>query len=109
MTTPQSIHGWDELQKIYPSAQEVAEGEHHYIYIPEFCLRPNERIEILLCLTQDGGYPTRLYVKNPFPEKGQNWSQKYIRGENWHTFSYGGVNNTLPLMDILTNHAKVLR
>jgi hypothetical protein len=66
-------------------------------------------VDALLSPRLRNGYETRLYLSQPFPGKGQNWSTTSIKGSTWHVCSWNGVPATLPWLEIVACHLGVLK
>jgi hypothetical protein len=102
----------EALKLICANAQVVSEAGMDYIVLPKLKVvtDTSERVLTgLLCPTQQGGYSTRLFLSEPIPERGQNWTSHYILGQNWHVWSWNGVLASLTLAQILSAHLKALR
>jgi hypothetical protein len=99
-----------ELQTIVSGAQEMTEGGITYIHLPQLKLpcAPGA-VEALLCIQQHGGYTTRLFLSQPVPGKGNNWSTHQILGRPWHTWSWNNVPANLRPAEILTGHLGAFR
>ncbi len=63
------------------------------------------RVNGLLGLNHDNPtYPTKLYLSENVGGP-LNWNeQPYLMGQQWHTFSWANVPNTLPIVEILAAH-----
>jgi len=100
-----------ELQAVSPGATEITEGGQVYIHLPTLALpdgcSPN-RVEALLCLTQHGGYPTRLFLSHPVG-RGSNPSSHCILGRTWHTWSWNYIPANLRPIEILAEHLRGLQ
>jgi len=103
----------DELRKVCPGAEAIAEGGFGYIYLPRLRLpvgcQPAEVEGLLRPGPGPDGYTTRLFLSSAFPAKGSNWTVHQILDKQWHTFSYNNVPSDLRLIEILANHLGVLR
>jgi len=97
------------LKSIYPSVEEVPDGNHLYLYFPELKVYSDGEFVSVRALLDCSANSTKLFLSQPFPNKGKNWSTSVISGREWHTFSYDGVSNSLSLISILANHLDVLR
>jgi hypothetical protein len=102
-----------EVRVLCPGAHRMREGEVDYIYLPALHLPPGCDPGEVDALLRPGpgpdGYTTRLFLGQPFPPKGQNWTVHRILDKTWHTFSFNNVPATLRLIEILANHLRVLR
>ncbi len=104
-----SSEDFQSLKSIYPSVEEVRDGNHLYLHFPEMRVYSDGEFVPVSALLDCFTNPTKLFLSQPFHNKGANWSTSVIRGHEWHTFSYGGVSNSLPPISILANHLDVLR
>ncbi len=101
-----------ELKAVAPGARAFEEGGISYIALPDLKITvANEErvIDALLCPMQHGGYTTRLFFAEAFPQKGANWTSHNILSRAWHTWSWNQVPATLSPMQILAAHLKALR
>ena len=89
------------------------EGGVTYVHLPKLRLPPSCGSKDVEGLLRPGpgpdGYTTRLFLSEPCPGKGQNWTVHQILAKTWHTYSYNNVPSDLPLIEIFSNHFKVLR
>ena len=103
----------DALRVVCPGAAVVQEGSVQYVHLPKLRLPPScgsvETEGLLRPGAGPDGYTTRLFLGRPCPGKGQNWSVSQILAKTWHAFSYNNVPADLPLIEIFSNHFKVLR
>jgi hypothetical protein len=102
----------EELKLICADAQVESEAGTDYIVLPNLKVVTGTKERTmtgLLCPAQHGGYSTRLFLSEPIPERGQNWTQHYIAGQNWHVCSWNNVPANLTLMQILSAHLKAFR
>ena len=100
------------LRRIFPEASLFWEAGKQYIHFPILKVPISgvaTDMEGLLCPTEHSGYQTRLFLSQQVPGKGQNWNPHTILGKAWHTWSWNGVEASLPLMDILLGHLRALR
>jgi hypothetical protein len=101
-----------ELERCYGSAQVIAEANFDFVHIEKlkFISDGNEvEVEALLCPQMRDGYATRLFLSQPFPGKGQNWTQHQILGRKWHSWSWQNVPAGQRLVQILLSHLKALK
>ena len=106
----------EELAKLlsfYPKATVSHEAGSSYIFFPEITAvfaGEKRSMRALLCPMKHGGYSTRLFLPEAVHAKGtQNWTQHFILGQQWHTASFNGVPETLPLIEILMAHLRHLK
>ena len=96
----------------YPKATVSQEAGSSYIFLPEITsifAGEKRTLSALLCPMKHGGYSTRLFLSEPIPARGQNWTQHYILGQTLHTPSFNNVPETLPLIQILMSHLRHLK
>jgi len=100
------------LQKVYPAAELWDEGGQPLAFIPGLCFRSAGGIiktDAVLCPRRhsSAGYPTRLFLRQQVPNRGQNWSQHVIRGlSGWWSPSYDNVPPSMPWLEILAAHLR---
>ena len=66
-------------------------------------------VDGLLCPRDHASYTTRLFLSQPFPNRGQNWTVHQIMGRAWHTMSFNNVPASLPWSEILAIHLGQLK
>jgi hypothetical protein len=101
-----------EIQTVSPGATEMREAGQVYIHLPTLALpegcEPN-RLEALLCLSSHSGYSTRLFLSQPIPARGKNWTSHCIFAKGWHTWSWNNVPANIPPIEILVEHLRGLQ
>ena len=102
------------LRIVCPKAEVLIDAGKEYIYLPGLRITTDARVVVMDALLRAGehsGYPTRLFLAEPLPGKGQGggWSAHAIAGRTWHTWSWKGIAETLPLQQILLGHLWALR
>ena len=101
-----------KLRQVYPAAELWDEGGQPLVFIPNLWFRSAGafiKTDGLLCPRQhsSGSYPTRLFLRQQVPNKGQNWAHHVIRGmSDWHSPSYDGVAASMPWIEILATHLR---
>lgn len=101
-----------EIAALIPGARVMPDAGIDYIFLPglKVGVGQEERVlDALLCPVQHGGYSTRLFLAEPLPQRGQNWTIHNILSRSWHTWSWNNVPANLSLMQILSAHLKALR
>lgn len=101
-----------EVAAVVPGAQVMSDGGIDYIFLPglKVTVGQEERVlDALLCPVQHGGYTTRLFLAEPIPQRGQNWTSHNILSRSWHTWSWNNVPASLLPMQILSAHLRALR
>jgi len=100
------------FQKVYPAAELWDEGGEPLVFIPGLCFRTAGsiiRTDAILCPRRhpSASYPTRLFLRQQVPSRGQNWAQHVIRGTGgWFSPSYDNVPETLTWLEILAAHLR---
>lgn len=108
------------LIDISPKAKKVVENNTEYVYLPDLKITVGDNIktvEALLCpsVHSSGGYLTRLFLSEQITDSLRvgcqplNWSVHTILGKTWHTWSWQGVPESLPLVQMLLAHLGALR
>jgi hypothetical protein len=100
------------LGRTFPEANFFCEAEKQYVHLPVLKVLINgvtTDMEGLLCPGEHSGYPTRLFLSQRVPGKGQNWTDHTILGKTWSTWSWKDVPASLPLTEILLGHLRALR
>jgi hypothetical protein len=101
-----------KLRRIYKQAEPWDECGQPLVYLPNVTVESGgvkHELNTLLCPRARDGYPTRVFLSKPFPNKGQNWKVFNIKGLTWHACSFSEVPASLPWIEILANHLRVLR
>lgn len=106
------------LRQINAGAVIQNEGEREYVFLPnlKITVGPNEKtLDGLLCPSEKDGYKTRLFFSETIVErptigdKAANWTAHVILGRTWHSWSWQGVEPSLPLVQMLLAHLRALR
>lgn len=100
-----------EVRAICPSAAVMSEGGNTYVHLPQMKLGQGDSILIregLLCPQARDGYATRLFLSEPVPGRGNNWTVHQILDKAWHTWSWQNVPAGRPAQ-ILAQHLAALR
>lgn len=100
------------LRRINRRAELWDEGGQPLVYLPSMQIQHNRGkvpVDGLLCPRSHGSYTTRLFLSQPFPNRGQNWTVHHIMGRAWHTMSYNNVPASLPWSEILAVHLGQLK
>lgn len=98
------VRGLDELLRHFPDAKLVQEGGFDFVYIPGLRLSTGEVVsthDVLLCPQAHSGYPTRFFVDQQIPGKGQNWKSFSILGKQWWSCSINGIPADQACLQIL--------
>lgn len=101
-----------EVATLVPGARVMPDAGIDYIFLPDLkvTVGQEERVlDALLCPVQHGSYTTRLFLAEPIPQRGQNWTTHNILSRSWHTWSWNNVPNSLSPMRILSAHLRALR
>lgn len=101
-----------EVAALVPGARVMPDAGLEYIFLPGLKVIVGKEecvLDALLCPVQHGGYTTRLFLAEPIPQRGQNWTTHNILSRSWHTWSWNNVPANLSPMQILSAHLKALR
>ncbi|WP_323744998.1 hypothetical protein [Noviherbaspirillum malthae] len=101
-----------ELAALVSAPRVMPDSGIDYIFLPglKIAVGDEERVlDALLCPVQHVGYTTRLFLAEPIPQRGQNWTVHNILGRTWHTWSWNNVPSSLSPMKILSAHLGALR
>lgn len=99
------------LKALSPGAVAMTEGGAHFVYLPGLQLLAAGQLRVvdgLLALT-NSGYTTRLFLSQPVPERGANWTQQMLFGRTWHTWSWNNVPREQAAIQILREHMEALK
>jgi hypothetical protein len=100
----------EELKQICPGAQEMAEGQRSYLFLPSLKLPcPPGALDGLLCPQEHTGYATRLFLSAIVPGRGQNWTSHVILSRTWYTPSWRDVGAGQRPAEILAQHMRAYR
>lgn len=106
------------LAGICPSAKLVTENNTQFVYLPDLKIMIGDSVKTihgLLCPSIHSGYSTRLFLSEQIAERPNigsqpaNWTVHLVLGKSWHTWSWQGVSESLPLMQMLLAHIGALR
>lgn len=101
-----------ELQLLCGKVTEFQEGGKRLLLLERLVLpagcEPRE-VEALLCPQERDGYQTRLFLTQPIPGKGSNWSVHRILDRSWHSWSWQGISPNQRLIQILRGHLRGLQ
>jgi hypothetical protein len=100
-----------ELRTVCPAAVERSEAGRSYVDLPHLKIQSGKESvlrDALLSLQGDGSYTSRLYLSEPIPGRGANWTQHTILGRSWHTPSWQGVQPGRPV-EMLLQHLGAFR
>ena len=101
-----------EVAALVPGARMMPDAGIEYIFLPGLKLTIGQEecvLDALLCPVQHGGYTTRLFLADPIPRRGQNWTTHNILSRSWLTWSWNNVPANLSPLQILSAHLKALR
>lgn len=88
------------------------EGNDKFIELPglHFLCRGRQRVvDALLCLNKRDGYATKLYFAGPVTEIGRPWTNFYILGRNWFSWSWKDVQEHQSPIAILAGHLEAFQ
>lgn len=102
----------EEIRAICPEAKVMNEGGLTFVHLPGLKISTGEKDpvvrEALLCLQTHSGYPTRLFLSEAIPGKGNNWTSHRILDKTWHTWSWNHVQPDRPAK-VLVQHLLALK
>lgn len=102
----------EELKLICDGALEMVEGGCFFLYLPGLRVLSASHIfvlDALLCLQARDGYPTRLFLSQQVPNRGNNWTQHRILDRTWYTWSWNNVAASNRPAQVLAEHLRALR
>jgi hypothetical protein len=102
----------EELKVICGDVSLLVDGGVELAFLPKLALPSGCTPSVtsaLLCLGQHGGYSTRLFLPAVIPGRGANWTQHFVAGRRWHTWSWNQVPASLRPAEILAEHLRGLR
>ena len=102
----------DELKTICAGAAEMTEGGCSFVYLPGLKVLTGGQTLILdglLCPQARDGYVTRLFLSQPVPGRGNNWTTHRILDRTWHVWSWNHVSAEQRPAQILAEHLRALR
>ena len=97
-----------ELREVCPGVSIKTESGQTFVDLPNLKIAVGSELvtrDALLTLQGHSGYPSRLFISEPIPGKGQNWTLHTVLGRAWHTPSWGSVTPTRPV-EMLLQHLK---
>ena len=99
------------VKDICPGANSMSEGGTEFVSLPGLKISTGNTTvtrNALLSLGPHSGYTSRLYLSEPIPGKGQNWTTHTVFGRTWHTPSW---NNVMlgRAAEMLQQHLRVYR
>jgi hypothetical protein len=106
------------LHPICSGAKLMSDNAQQFVYLPRLKITVGEIVKTvdgLLCPSKHSNYETRLFLSEPIVERptirGQpaNWTVHSILTRTWHSWSWQGVSNDLPLVQMLLSHVGALR
>ncbi len=108
----------ESLRRICIGAVIKTDSGREYIFLPGLKVTINHEqktLDGLLCPSEREGYKTRLFLSETIADrstingKPANWSSQVILGRTWYSWSWQGVEATLPLIQMLLAHVGALR
>ena len=100
------------LRAICERPERLVEGGIAYVLLPRIKIvaaGASRMVDALLCPGPHNGYLSRLFLSEPVPQRGANWTQWQIFGRTWHTWSWQSVPANLPLIQMVLEHLRALR
>jgi hypothetical protein len=105
-------HRLAALRRINRRVEIWDEGGQPLVFLPGMPVRHNGSevtVDGLLSPREHSSYTTRLFLSQPFPNRGQNWTVHQIMGRAWHAMSFNNVPASLPWSEILAIHLGELK
>lgn len=99
----------EELRAVCETVEPFVELGLNYVHLQTVPLPDAVPREGILCLSGRDGYPSRLFLSQPVPGRGTNWSVHHIRDRAWHTWSWSGVPADLRPVEVLASHLDAFR
>ena len=102
----------DVLKALSPGVCAMSEAGIDYVFLPGLKVTTGletRTVDGLLCPMHHSGYSTRLFLSEPIPSRGQNWTMHTILSRSWHTWSWNHVPCSLGLAQIVSAHLRALR
>lgn len=109
MVAPEAM---EEIRAISTEAALLGEGGLSYVLLPGLKLPVGCTPSIcdgLLCLNPRDNYPTRLFLSQQVPGKGNNWNMFRILDRTWYSWSWNHVQYTGRPAETLAQHLVALR
>lgn len=100
------------LDAVCEDVEVMSEGGRDYIYLCELRFRVDDVsyvLDALLCPQAYNRYKTRLFLSQPIPGRGRNWTTHQILSRTWHSCSWQGVPADLPLLEMVLTHLGAFR
>jgi hypothetical protein len=102
----------EELKPLCRGVREITQEGQPLLFLeglklPAAC-QPVE-VDALLALHAREGYPTRLYLSAPTPQRGANWSTVCLLDRTWYTWSWKGISAQQRAAQVLAGHLRALR
>jgi hypothetical protein len=106
------------LLTICPEARELNEAGYRFVSLPKLKVDVGSVTKVLdglLAVTSHSNYSTRLFLNEQLIERPMigsmpaNWTMHHILGRSWWTWSWQGVPEHLPWIQILNCHLKALK
>jgi len=104
-------NGFEQLKAAFPDAKTVVDGAVGAIYLPAAKFKAggaDRQMSLLLYPEKHGGYDTRLFFEQEIVGRGQNWTPHVVAGRAWVAPSFNHVPPTLPLLQMLAAHLRVV-
>lgn len=96
-----------KMRKICPKAELWQEGGQPAVFLPGLKVKhagTTVPVDAILMPGYHSGYTTRLFLKKPFSNRGQNWTTHTVAGTTWYAMSWNGVAASLGWEEILAAH-----
>lgn len=108
MVSPEALA---ELRQVCPGATLKTEAGLGFVDLPGLKIAVGNEIAVrnaLLTLQAHSNYASRLFLSQPIPGRGSNWTTHTVLGRSWYTPSWKDVAPGRPI-EMLLQHLKVYR
>lgn len=102
---------FEELRRVYPTAQKVQEGQRLLAFLPGLMVSTSagpRKVNALLYPYDHNGYQTRLFFSEQLPSHA-NFSAFNVCGATWYAPSWQGISASLPWSEIVANHLRAIK
>ena len=104
-------HNLTVFEALCDKVEKWLDGGKEVVYLQGLKFRSDgqtRKMDALLYPHKYGGYETRLFLEEAIPSKGQNWKTFNVCGRAWRACSFNKVPASLPWMEILAQHLRIL-
>jgi hypothetical protein len=108
MMSPEALA---ELRQVCPGVALKTEAGQEFVDLPGLKIPVGSDIAVrdgLLTLQGHSNYASRLFLSQPIPARGANWTSHTVLGRGWHTPSWKDVSPGRPI-EMLLQHLRAYR